>query len=430
MKILLYSANFAPEPTGIGKYSGEMAAWLAAQGHEVRVVAAPPYYPTWKLEPGYVWPPYRREQWQGVDVWRAPLWVPRTQGGIKRVLHLLSFAFSSLPVMLMQVFWRPDVVMTVAPFFVCAPAGWLTARLSGAHAWLHIQDFEVDVAVQMGLLKGKAIQSLALGIERWILKRFDAVSSISGRMIDRLRQKGVKEERAYFFPNWVDISHVFPLTEPSDYREELGIEPDTKVVLFSGTLGGKQGLSVIPDAARRLAHRKDVTFIVCGDGVIKPQLEAASSGLANIRFLPLQPFERLGQLLGLADIHLLPQNPDAADLVLPSKLSGMLASGRPVIATCQDGTEIAQAVSQCGLVVSPENGAELASAIERLADDNSERIMLGKRARGYAEEYLGHSNCLWRLLNQFLALERQSANYIKPQPAKYINPQSANYIKP
>lgn len=377
-----------------------MAEWLAAQGHQVRVVAAPPYYPAWKLETGYAWPPYRREQSQGVDVWRAPLWVPRTRGGLKRVLHLSTFALSSLPVVLWQVFWRPDVVMTMAPFFMCAPGGWMTARLSGASAWLHMQDFEVDVAFQMGLLKGRVLQSLAFGIERWMLKRFDIVSSISGRMLDRLRQKGVMDERVYFFPNWVDIAHVYPLVDPSDYREELGIEPDTKVVLFSGTLGDKQGLMVIPDAARRLVHRKDVVFVVCGDGVMKPQLEAASMGLASIRFLPLQPFERLGQLLGLADIHLLPQSPEAADLVLPSKLSGMLASGRPVIASCHDDTEIAHVVSQCGLVVPPEDGAVLAVAVERLADDSAMRKELGEKARRYAEENLDRDVVLGRLVKQ------------------------------
>lgn len=400
MKILIYSANFSPEPTGIGKYSGEMAVWLAAQGHEVRVVAAPPYYPAWKLSEGYAWPPYRREQWQGLVVWRAPLWVPCNPGGLTRVLHLLTFALSSLPVMLLQAFWRPDVVLTVAPAFVCAPAGWLTARLSGAKAWLHIQDFEVDVAFQMGLLKGAFLQRLVLGAERWMLRRFDAVSSISGRMLDRLRQKGVPDERVNFFPNWVDISHVYPLSEPSTYRAELGIALETKVVLFSGTLGGKQGLMVIPDAARRLAHRDDVIFIICGNGVMKPQLETASMGLTNIQFLPLQPFERLGQLLGLADIHLLPQSPDAADLVLPSKLSGMLASGRPVIATCQEGTEIALAVSQCGLVVPPEDGVSLAAAIEQLVDDNNLRLKSGIQARHYAEENIARDSVLGSLVNQ------------------------------
>lgn len=398
MKILIYSANFAPEPTGIGKYSGEMAAWLAAQGHEVRVVAAPPYYPAWRLAEGYAWPPYRREKWQGVDVWRAPLWVPCRPGGLTRVLHLLTFALSSLPAMLRQVLWRPDMVMTVAPAFVCAPTGWLTARLSGAKAWLHIQDFEVDVAFQMGLLKGKALQRLVLGLERWMLRRFDVVSSISNRMVERLQEKQVLAEKIRFFPNWVDIGHVSPLAKPSTYRAELGIAPETKVALFSGTLGGKQGLMVIPDAARRLAHRSDVVFVVCGDGVMKPQLEAAAAELPNLVLLPLQPFERLGELLGLADMHLLPQSPEAEDLVLPSKLSGMLASGRPVIATCREGTEIAAVVSQCGLVVPPEEGAGLAAAIEQLADDNKLRVSMGEMARRYAEENLARDAVLGRLL--------------------------------
>ena len=400
MKILIYSANFAPEPVGIGKYSGEMAAWLVSQGHQVRVVAAPPYYPAWKLDQAYVWPPYRREQLQGVDVWRAPLWVPKTPGGLVRIVHLLSFAVSSLPVMLWQTQWRPNVVMVVAPALVCAPTTLLVARLTGAKAWLHIQDFEVDVAFQMSLLKSPLLQRMVLAAERGLLRSFDYVSSISGRMLDRLRQKGVKEHRVRFFPNWVDISHIYPLTAPSNYREALGIKLDTKVVLFSGTMGGKQGLMVIPEAAKKLAHRQDLMFVVCGDGVIKPQLETASIGLGNIKFLPLQPFEQLGQLLGLADIHLLPQSPEAADLVLPSKLSGMLASGRAIIATCLANTEIANVVAQCGLVVAPEDSDALAKAIEQLLDDNEASLHFGKQARLYAEENLARDSVLGRLLEQ------------------------------
>jgi colanic acid biosynthesis glycosyl transferase WcaI len=268
------------------------------------------------------------------------------------------------------------------------------ARLSGAKACLHIQDFEVDVAFQMGLLKSPLLQRMVLVTERCLLSCFDQVSSISGRMLDRLRQKGIAENKIRFFPNWVDISHIFPLTDPSDYRHELGISPLTKVVLFSGTMGGKQGLMVIPEAAKKLAHRQDVMFVVCGDGVIKPQLEAASISLSNIKFLPLQPFERLCQLLGLADIHLLPQSPEAADLVLPSKLSGMLASGRAVIATCKADTEIANVVAQCGLVVAPEAADALADAIESLVDDDKARLNFGKQARLYAEENLAKDSVL------------------------------------
>lgn len=407
MKIVIYSANFAPEAIGIGKYSGEMAAWLAAAGHQVRVVAAPPYYPDWKLGAGYAWPPYRSEKWQGVTVLRAPLWVPARPGGAARVLHLLTFAASSLPLILWQAWWRPDVVLTVAPALVCAPGGWLAARLCGAKAWLHIQDFEVDVAFRMGMLKGALLRRLVFGAERWLLRRYDTVSSISGRMLDLLRSKGVAPQRVEFFPNWVDIAHVQPLQRASSYRAELGIADDAVVALFSGTLGAKQGLMIIPEAAALLAARSDIVFVVCGDGVMKPQLEAARVTLPNLRLLPLQPFERLGDLLGLADIHLLPQSPEAEDLVLPSKLTGMLASGRPVIATCRAESEIAAVVSACGLVVDPEDSAALAAAIETLAFDTPMRRRFGLAARAHAEQYLARDAVLGSLLARFQSMAGQ-----------------------
>jgi putative colanic acid biosynthesis glycosyltransferase WcaI len=385
MRILIYSTNFAPEPTGIGKYSGDMACWLADHGHEVRVVCAPPYYPAWQLDGKYRWPLYRREQYRGVDVWRTPLWVPKSpKGGLTRMLHLLSFAITSFPVMLWQSVWRPDVVLTVAPAFLCAPAGLLTAWLCRAKRWLHLQDFEVDVAFKMGLLKGRLLQRIALRIESSLLRRFDTVSTISSRMLERLCAKGVTVGKTRYLPNWVDLRRIKPSTN-GGYRAQLGIPKDGVVVLYSGTLSSKQGLLVIPDAARLLRSRRDITFVVCGDGVMESELKTAAAGLANVRFMPLQPAGEVPNLLAGADIHLLPQSPDAADLVLPSKLSGMLASGRPVIAACREGTEISEIVSQCGLVVAPENGAELAQAIVALADDPETRKLLGRRARAFAE---------------------------------------------
>ena len=385
MRILIYSTNFAPEPTGIGKYSGEMAAWLADHGHEVRVVAAPPYYPAWKTDRKYVWPPFRREQWRGVDVWRTPLWVPKSPGGFTRIVHLLSFAITSFPVMMWQVLWRPDLVLTVAPAFVCTPAALLTARLARARTWLHLQDFEIDVAFGLGLLKGKLLQRIVLRMERSVLRRFDTVSTISGRMVERLLTKGVVPERTRYFPNWVDLSRTRHGSAKGMYRAQLGIPDDAVVALFSGSLAGKQGLMVIPAAASLLRNRSNIVFVVCGDGLMKPDLETAVAGLPNVRLLPLQPAARLSELLGMADIHLLPQSPDAADLVLPSKLSGMLASGRPVVATCRPGTEISEIVSRCGLVVAPQDSTALALAVSRLADDMAMRLELGRRAREFAE---------------------------------------------
>jgi colanic acid biosynthesis glycosyl transferase WcaI len=410
MRILIYSANFAPEPTGIGKYSGEMSAWLAARGHHVRVVAAPPYYPAWKVNSDYLRPRYRREQWHGVDVWRAPLWVPKVPTGRSRVFHLASFAVTSLPIMLRQIFWRPSVVLVVAPAFMCAPCALLAARLCGAEAWLHLQDFEVDVAFGLGLLKGKLLQRLVLRMERWLLRRFDVVSSISSRMVERLLIKGVQQERTRYFPNWVDISHVRPSQTSESYRAQLGIAANAVVVLFSGSLGAKQGLMVIPEVARLLAQRRDIQFVVCGDGVMKPRLEAAAAGMANVHFLPLQPFHRLGELLATADVHFLPQSPDAADLVLPSKLSGMLASGRPVIATCRQGTELHSVVSMCGLVVPPEESSTLAEAIRKLSDEPEARLEFGRRARAYAEANFERDAVLGRVFGSLESEASEVAN--------------------
>src|SRR5260370_1127541 len=381
MRILIYSCNFTPESIGVGKYSGEMAEWLVKQGHSVRVIAAPPYYPMWKVDSAYLRPRYRRERLRGIDVWRAPLWVPRSPGGLARVIHLLSFAFTSFPLMVRQISWRPELVITVAPAFVCAPAALLVARLCGAQKWLHLQDFEVDLAFQIGLLRGKLLHRLVLRMESAVLRRFDSVSSISSRMVERLLSKGIEVTRTRYFPSWVDISRIKPSLSGARYRAQLGIPSEALVVLFSGSLGGKQGLMIIPAVARLLAERKDIVFVVCGDGVMKDTLRDAAADLSNVHFLPLQPFERLGELLSMADVHLLPQSVGAADLVLPSKLSGMLASGRPVIAACDSGTELGSVVAQAGMVVPPQDSVALGAAICNLADNPPGRLDRGRAAR-------------------------------------------------
>ena len=139
MKILFYGINFSPELTGIGKYTGEMAQWFAEQGHEVLVITAPPYYPAWKVSKGYQ-NAYATEQWQGVTVFRTPLWVPAQPSGLKRLIHLASFALLSIPALFKQWSWKPDVVWVVEPPLMCAPAAVAFAKLNGAKSWLHVQD--------------------------------------------------------------------------------------------------------------------------------------------------------------------------------------------------------------------------------------------------------------------------------------------------
>lgn len=398
MKIVLLSMNFAPELTGIGKYSGEMADELVRRGHEVTVVCAPPYYPKWDLGRGYSNQAYTREQPKpGLTVFRCPVWLPKRLGGLSRLVHLASFAASSFPVLMRLVMSRPALVFVVAPALFAAPAGWLTARLSGATAWLHVQDFEMDAAFELGLLKGAFVRRLVRGGERRLMCAFDRVSTISRRMLGQLDGKGVANERRELVPNWVDLDQVVPGDRSPALRRRLGVGEHQMVCLFSGTINRKQGLAAVIDAARLLAGRRDIVFVVCGNGELRASLEDASRDLDNIRFLDLQPLDALNELLNMADVHLLPQLRGAADLVMPSKLGGMLASGRPVIATAAHGTEIATVVQGCGLVTEPECASGIADAVLELASDETRRLTLGVAAREYAQRHLGTAAVFERL---------------------------------
>lgn len=130
MKILVYGINYSPELTGIGKYTGEMVAWMAQQGHDVRVITAPPYYPQWKVNGRYSSWRYRREEGDAI-VWRCPLYVPEQPSTLKRLLHLGSFALSSFFPLLAQRRWKPDRIIGVVPTLFCTPGMRLLAKLSG-----------------------------------------------------------------------------------------------------------------------------------------------------------------------------------------------------------------------------------------------------------------------------------------------------------
>lgn len=420
MRILILGINFYPEPVGIGKYTGEMANWLAARGHEVRIVAAPPHNPQWRVAPGYRAWNYSLQQVPlqngfehmfgprlpvatKMQVHRCPIWVPGTPNGLRRLLHLLSFGLSSWPAMLWQVPWRPDVVLLVEPTLFCSLQALFVARWCGARAWLHVQDFETDAAFRLGDLSSPRVREWALAVERRLMLRFDRVSTISERMVERLILKGVDPSRCVLFPNWVDTALIYPLTGPSALRRELDIADHAVVALYSGSMGKKQGLDLLVDAARRLADHTHLRFVFCGDGSYRQTLVERAGDLRNISILPLQPAERLNDLLNMADIHLLPQRADAADLVMPSKLTGMMASGRPTVATAHSGTQLATAVSGRGLVVPPGDLNAFVSALLRLARDTNVRLKLGEEARKYALANLDARRILLRWEQDMLA---------------------------
>jgi len=412
MRILLYGINFAPEPVGIGKYTGELAAWLGKQGHQVSAITAQPYFPGWSLGNGNktVRNRYGTECLSGVVVLRCPLWVPRRPSGITRLVHLASFALTSLPVLLAQRRWRPDVVITVAPAFLCAPGALLLQRLcgKGCQGWLHIQDFELDAAFELGMLKGKWLRGLAEGWERRTMRGFDRVSTISAAMVQRAQQKGVEARRMVLLPNWVDLEAIQPQgpgeAPANPYRRELGVPEGSVVLQYSGSMNKKQGLELLVAVIQQLADMPNLLWLLAGEGPTKAALIKATTGLAHVRVLPLQPVERLNDWLNLADVHLLPQKAGAADVVLPSKLLGILASGRPVVASSPAGSELGDLAEQAGLRVDPEKPIAYAAAVRRLVNDGALRQRLGGRARMLAEERFGEETVLRQLEQKLEAL--------------------------
>jgi colanic acid biosynthesis glycosyl transferase WcaI len=399
VRILIVAINFAPELTGIGKYVGEMTSWMADAGMDVRVVTAPPYYPAWSVQSGYSATRYTTENLAGAKVFRCPLWIPRRPGGLKRILHLMSFALTSLPVVMWQaIAWRPQVVMVIEPPLACAPAAWLAARVSGARAWLHVQDLEVDAAFDLGMLKQNWLRKLVLAAERALMRRFDRVTSISQRMLAKLREKGVAADRLGFFPNWVDTDMIRPLKGGSALRATLGVAADTPVLLYSGNMGEKQGLEVIVEVARAYEGTENALFVLCGDGAARPRIEKAAAGLSNVKFIPLQPLERLNELMNLADIHLLPQRQDAEGLVMPSKLTAIMASGRPVVAGACGDSDVGRAASAGGIVVPPGDAGAFSAAIGTLLADAPMRDRLGISGREYAVANWERSTILRRAL--------------------------------
>lgn len=385
MKILIVGLNFFPTLIGTGKFTSELAEFLAANGHEIRAITAPPFYPHWRIAEGYHGWRYSRENWKGIQITRCPLWVPKHPGGVKRLIHLLTFGLSSIPALISQIRWKPDAILCIAPTLMSAPGALALANLCAAKKFLHVQDFELDAATNLGLLsKGNWLSKIARWIERAIFSRFDIISTISGKMIDKLITKGVPPEKCKLLPNWVDTDQIFPLDDPNPLRIELNLPENKLVLLYSGNLGYKQGLEVITEAAKILGSNKDLFFLISGDGAARDDLKKNAEGLTNLKFIPIQPLEKLNLLLNLADIHLLPQRAGAADLVFPSKLTGMLASGKAVIATAEPGTELGRVIQETGVLAPPEDPEALAKAILQLAKNPEKRRVLGEKSRAYA----------------------------------------------
>jgi colanic acid biosynthesis glycosyl transferase WcaI len=367
-KIFIHGMNFAPEPIGVGRYTGELAEFLAAQGEFVEVVTSLPHYPGWQVKPPYRRWQYAVEMRNGVRIIRCPLLLHASGRGIWRLLAPLSFAISAAPTVIWRILRsRPDVVICIQPTLLSAPAAVVAAKIVGARRILHIQDLEIDAAFEVGHLSAHWLRRTATAFERFMLRRFTHVITISDRTAQKLAIKGVSSNRISVFRNWVNTSKIRPMIGPNRFREQLGLAEQDFVVFYSGHIGRKQAVDRLAAAALECRDQLSIHFVICGDGPEKRSLIDAYGAVPNVHFLPIQPEEKLCELLNLADLHVLPQERSAADLVLPSKLGGMLASGRAILVTADPGNELYDLLSGIATIVPPGNVGALADAIKSIS---------------------------------------------------------------
>ncbi|NHZ87008.1 MAG: WcaI family glycosyltransferase [Planctomycetia bacterium] len=396
MKILIYGLHFKPDLIGIGKYTGEMTDWLFERGHQIRVITAPSYYPGWKLKQRSWW--YKKEE-NPYFTWRCPIYVPSQPTGLTRLLHLLSFTLSSIPILIRNLWWRPNYILSIEPAFFATPLTLLYSVLTKSKSILHIQDLEIDAAYSLNILKKGFFYKIVKKIEKFIFIRFDVISTISPMMKKEIIRNDIHQDKIYILPNWADTDNIYPTLNNLYLRNRLSIKPKQKIILYSGNIGEKQNLEIVIDTAENMQKDNNkCIFLMVGDGASKKRLveDVKYRNINNIVFLPLQPSKDLGALLTLADIHLVIQDKNISDYVLPSKLTNILSAGGISIISANAETQLAQMVKKhkLGYLIKPDSESELYAAINHLLTNKIQCSTISTNARKYAEKYLSKDKIL------------------------------------
>ncbi|WP_184550109.1 WcaI family glycosyltransferase [Mucilaginibacter sp. FT3.2] len=414
--VIIIGINFSPELTGIGKYTGEMVEWLTENNFLCTMVTAFPYYPYWQTQKPYKNRFYTRETLKNgkLNIYRCPMFVPKQPSGLKRLIHEFSFFVSAL-VMVIYLLFKPkkDYIFCIAPPFHLGFLGLVYRFFKGGKIIYHIQDLQIEAARDLQIIKSDRAFKALFAMERVIMKKVDYVSTISTGMLKKISKKTVKD--ILFFPNWVDTTAYCPLYDNAEMKILWGFHKDDKIVLYSGSIGEKQGLENILTVAKHLETSTFIKFVICGTGPYKEKLiaKAKEQKLNNVHFLPLQEPNQFNNFLNMADIHLVLQKKSASDLVMPSKLTTILAVGGLALITAEPGTNLFEIINdnEMGVVIPSENLSSLEEAI--LSCCISDNTTLKLNGRNYAENHLNKNSILNKI---FIKLENRPPTINEDQP--------------
>lgn len=387
MRILVVTLLYVPDGGPSAPLYGMLCERLARKGHEVAIIAAVPHYPT-----GLVPQEFRRDYIQrsyekGVRVVRVRVpSVPRSN--LKK--RFLQFAFFQLGATLAGLAERYDAVIFGNPALeVWLPFTFLSV-VRRKPAIFSVHDVYPDVGVTLGVFRHKVVISAVTRLEKFCLKRSAFVRILSQSFAAPLSSLGVSQEKVALVYDWVETDLIKPLPKNNNFAREHQLD-NKFVALYAGNIGLSQGLEHVLAAADLLKDYEEINFVFVGDGAGREQLmaQAIERNLGNVQFLPFQPRDRLPEVLATADVSLVTLKKGIGTASLPSKSFSILASGRPILASVDEGSDTWSLVqrAQAGICVPPEDPGAIARAIIELKNDNRLRENFAENGREYALQY-------------------------------------------
>ncbi len=394
MRILVIATNYAPETT-TAAFVTAVCEHFAAQGNEVVVLTAFPFYPEWRVREEYRGAIYRTELLNGVQVRRVKHFIPRRPSSlVQRLLHDFSFAFNAF---VAGLFTGPcDLIYCSCQPAAVAYVAYGLSKVKRAPYVVKLTDVASDLALSTGFMREGPLAELARRIERFGYRHAHAIVCLCQGFVEKMKAWGIEEERLHIISDWghtVDL----PLRSPASFRRANGIDEEF-VVLHSGNMGKKQGLMNVIESAELSRADSSLLWVLAGEGEERKHIEQEIQrrGLSNVRLLPMQPAENLGEMYAAADLLLLNQRAAVQDAVIPSKLLTYMGAGRPVVAAVNERSEAARqiAAARCGVVVAPEQPAALLEAVRALRANRALREQFGVSGRGYAQQNFSKSKVL------------------------------------
>ena len=392
MNLLILCPHFAPDVAPTGEVMTAIVEALAERGHRLHVVTALPWYRHHAVEAEWSGRPWRTETTSWGWITRLhPFPTDKTNIPARGLAFAGFTGMAAVAGAATRI--RPDAVMVMSPPLPLGVAGWLAAIPRGTPFVFNIQDVFPDVAVELGAISDPRVIAVASWLERFLYRRADAVTVLSEDLRDNVAAKlrGHRPERVHVIPNFVDTERIRPGGRENAYRAEHGLSGRT-VVMYAGNVGMSQSLDLMVEAARRYRDRgrDDVVFVVNGGGSARRDLIASAEGLDNLRFVDMQPRERLPEVLAAADLHVVALKKGLARSSVPSKLYSILAAGRPVLASVDADTEVATTIERAGAGVSvaPEDPDAFCAALDDLLADTAGRAAMASSGRAFVEGWV------------------------------------------